>query len=350
MFQKIILSIMLCMITTFSFADVRVGTWNTMRLGSGTDKNFQALASVAQNFDFLAVQEVMTEEGIAQFKSALEAKTGEQWEGLNSHLVGRGNYKEMYSFLWRKSKVEYLDGAVVYLDRSDAFDREPFSARFQDKSNGRDFVAATVHIHYGKSDADRTPEIHSLKDYWTWLGQVYPDTKAIMVMGDFNMNPNDDSWADLKQFAVPLITEGASTLGLANGRFSSLYDNVWVGKGSVNLFSRAQVIQYPAMLNMTNAEARKTVSDHAPLALMLGGSKVAANSNVFSTPSAKIQPALTVASSGPGQGDIHGNKNSKIYHLPGCPNYNVAPQNLVSFSSKSEAEKMGYRMAKNCTQ
>ncbi|MBC7933521.1 MAG: thermonuclease family protein [Rubrivivax sp.] len=49
------------------------------------------------------------------------------------------------------------------------------------------------------------------------------------------------------------------------------------------------------------------------------------------------------------QGSILGNRNSSIYHWPGCPNYNdIAVRNRVAFSSREEAEKAGYRAAKNC--
>ncbi|MEQ1762011.1 MAG: thermonuclease family protein [Pyrinomonadaceae bacterium] len=48
-------------------------------------------------------------------------------------------------------------------------------------------------------------------------------------------------------------------------------------------------------------------------------------------------------------GKIIGNKNSMIYHKPGCSTYNkVAPQNRVYFDSPLEAETAGYRAAKNC--
>jgi deoxyribonuclease-1 len=44
---------------------------------------------------------------------------------------------------------------------------------------------------------------------------------------------------------------------------------------------------------------------------------------------------------------IIGNRSSKIYHLPNCPDYsNVSRRNRVSF--KSEAEAVGYRRARNC--
>lgn len=46
---------------------------------------------------------------------------------------------------------------------------------------------------------------------------------------------------------------------------------------------------------------------------------------------------------------IVGNKKSMIYHLSNCPDYQkIAPQNRVPFKSEEEAQKAGYRKAKNC--
>lgn len=46
---------------------------------------------------------------------------------------------------------------------------------------------------------------------------------------------------------------------------------------------------------------------------------------------------------------IIGNKNSKIFHVPGCSTYNsVSEKNRVLFTSTEEAEKAGYRKAKTC--
>lgn len=46
---------------------------------------------------------------------------------------------------------------------------------------------------------------------------------------------------------------------------------------------------------------------------------------------------------------IKGNKNSKIYHLRGCPNYDdIADHNIVWFKTKEEAKAAGFRMARNC--
>lgn len=47
---------------------------------------------------------------------------------------------------------------------------------------------------------------------------------------------------------------------------------------------------------------------------------------------------------------VVGNKNSKIFHLPGCSGYDrVSEKNRVYFNSAAEAESGGYRIAKNCS-
>jgi endonuclease YncB( thermonuclease family) len=48
--------------------------------------------------------------------------------------------------------------------------------------------------------------------------------------------------------------------------------------------------------------------------------------------------------------EIRGNKRSMIYHWPGCPNYDdIAPHNRVLFTNREQAEKAGYRAARNCS-
>jgi phosphatidylserine/phosphatidylglycerophosphate/cardiolipin synthase-like enzyme len=50
-----------------------------------------------------------------------------------------------------------------------------------------------------------------------------------------------------------------------------------------------------------------------------------------------------------GNGEVHGNKKSKIYHLPACPGYaGLNPASVVVFAHEAAAEQAGYRKAKNC--
>jgi phosphatidylserine/phosphatidylglycerophosphate/cardiolipin synthase-like enzyme len=65
---------------------------------------------------------------------------------------------------------------------------------------------------------------------------------------------------------------------------------------------------------------------------------------------ASVSPAGTVpAAHAGGNGEVHGNKNSKVYHLSNCPGYAGMNQaSLVTFPTEAEAQQAGYRKAKNC--
>lgn len=247
-----------------------IASWNIQHLGQGNNKDYQALGEIGTQFDFIAVQEVMNAEGIEAFKSALEKTSGEPWEAMYSHLVGTASYKEMYAFVWRKSAVEYLDGAVVYLDPGNLFIREPYSARFLNRKSNQAFAASTVHIIYGKRIGERVAELEELANYWQWLEEIYPET-PVMLMGDFNMPPRHKGWQTLKDLGVePLITEelGASTLSTKEGVFANLYDNIWVGSKSF-MIGEVGILEFPKLLGLTHKEARRSVSDHAPVYMHL---------------------------------------------------------------------------------
>jgi hypothetical protein len=66
------------------------------------------------------------------------------------------------------------------------------------------------------------------------------------------------------------------------------------------------------------------------------------------------QPAVNNSSTSTASnttGVIIGNKNSHIYHLPNCPDYDkVSQKNRVEFQSAKDAEAAGYQLAGNCRQ
>jgi endonuclease YncB( thermonuclease family) len=66
----------------------------------------------------------------------------------------------------------------------------------------------------------------------------------------------------------------------------------------------------------------------------------------FSQKQPQGQPATSTSQSAE---EIRGNKQTKIYHWPGCPNYDdIALHNRVRFKTREEAERAGYRAARNC--
>lgn len=339
---------------------LRLGSWNVKRLGQGQGTDFPAMASVAGKFDILALQEVMTESALSKLETALEQQSGESWSVINSHAVGRGSYTEHYAFAWKDRRVAYEDGAVVLIDRADIFSREPFSAHFKFKPTGYDFVFATVHILYGKSESQRLPEIKALADYWVFLQDSYQGVPAIYLAGDFNLPPSHPAFAPLKTYAKPLITKGASTLSGKDGFFVNLYDNIFVPVANVPAVQSAGVFPYPKALGISHEKARAHVSDHAPVFALVGNPSGSSSASTAVTSPAKsgqvlinrpsdirgelAKPAASTS------GVIVGNRNSKIYHLPNCASYSqVSQRNAVQFKSSAEAESAGYRRARNCS-
>jgi hypothetical protein len=48
-------------------------------------------------------------------------------------------------------------------------------------------------------------------------------------------------------------------------------------------------------------------------------------------------------------GEVHGNKHSKVYRVPGCKGYaSMNPASMVPFATEAEAQQAGYRKAGNC--
>lgn len=260
--------IVTCGMSGPALADLKVSSWNIKHLGWGEDKNYQQVAHIISGFDIMAIQEVMDESALKRVVQTLNATTSHQWDYLASHAIGRGSYKELYGFVYRTDAVTYDSGAVVYIDDRDVFAREPLSAQFVDRQTGKPFVMATIHVLYGDSKADRAPEIHALASYWDWLRETYGEV-PVMMMGDFNFSPHDAVFAPLRRAgATPMITSGKTTLSPRNGRFASLYDNIWIEPGTLGIAEKG-IINFPQVLGINHKTARKTVSDHAPIYIVV---------------------------------------------------------------------------------
>ena len=263
--------------TVAAGAEVRLASWNIQHLGWDNDKSYEAVARVSARFDFIAIQELMNAEALERLVETLERKTGEEWESLNSAPLGESSYREKYALIWRDEAVEYTGGATTYVDERDRFAREPFAAPFRAKDSDWTFVAATVHIVYGDTLSDRTPEIRALRHYWDWLAKVYPeDADNRILFGDFNLRPGHDAWEPMREVAEPLITEGGTTLSTNDREFANLYDSILVPLDHDLPITAAGIQDFPALLTETtphywsHEKARAHVSDHAPVYAILG--------------------------------------------------------------------------------
>ena len=120
-------------------------------------------------------------------------------------------------------------------------------------------------------------------------------------------------------------------------------------KRAGNCPAEIQVAQTKPSTTTQAASQPATAATTSPVA-----SPVAAPASVPTVATVQTEPAVTptngASAASSGDGKIIGNKNSKVYHLPGCASYSrVSEKNQVKFDTAAEAEKAGYRLAGNCS-
>jgi len=143
---------------------IRVGSWNIKKLGHGSSKDYDRVATIINsNFDLIAVVEVMQKQNGHPGYDSLMAKLGSEWNGLitNSPRPNTtAGHAEFYAILYRVSIIRPCAGwtrLVYHVDNdggpngtgNDIFSREPayacFEAPLNDSSIGFDFLIAAYH-------------------------------------------------------------------------------------------------------------------------------------------------------------------------------------------------------------
>ncbi|MEL7896545.1 endonuclease/exonuclease/phosphatase family protein [Vreelandella neptunia] len=318
---RLLSGFMLAMAPAVATADMIIGSWNVRQLGWENGKDIKKLAHIIQSMDLIAIQELMSDDALGELVNQLETMTGEPWESMASHSLGKGKrYREHYGFVWRESEVEYAQGAVVFLDHDDVFAREPFSAVFRDVETGLELALANLHVVYGDSVADRVQEVEALGDYWEWLEEVYPSTPR-MIAGDFNLEPGHEAWGELRAAgALPALERVATTLAHETGVFRSLYDNFWYESASLPVTDLG-MIPFPSVFGMEHDVARSEVSDHAPVFMALDDAEL----KLIAWPSASTSP-IDVGQLAPGCIDLN---KSPVTALEGLPHIGPARAGLI---------------------
>jgi len=137
------------------FADIiKIATFN-IRIFSHNSRNDQELLQICKllrEFDCIAIQEVRDTVILDRTVSVLKNQFNLNYKYLASPKIGRG-IKELYAFLYRIDKVEYLEESYVFSDEEDLFIREPFFAKF--KAANFDFYVISIHTIWGDSISER---------------------------------------------------------------------------------------------------------------------------------------------------------------------------------------------------
>ncbi|WP_435345953.1 endonuclease/exonuclease/phosphatase family protein [Haloarchaeobius sp. HRN-SO-5] len=190
-----------------------VGTWNIKEFGGLTEKwragdgdspkrdlhSLRAIIEVLRRFDVIAIQEV-----VGTLKSLRHALKflGDDW-GVMLTDVTRGDAGdgERLAFLFDRRRIQPsgLAGELVVpaeeLENDDIgedalqrqFARTPYAVSF--RSGDRTFILVTLHVDYGDSADERTPELRAIADWLDrWARQINSWDHNLIALGDFNID------------------------------------------------------------------------------------------------------------------------------------------------------------------
>lgn len=261
--KKVVVMLFFIAIVIFG-EEAYIGSFNTLHLGWSKDKDYESMAGFISFFDLVALQEVMTEDGLIELAEALNEKE-DKWEYLISpYPVGSGDYKEYYAFVWNSERVELIREEGYYSGKnSKDFERPPYGATF--KIGEFDLTLVSCHSIFGDSVSQRRIEALMMIDVYEYYQELDEKENDILLSGDFNIPAYDDSFAKMysngDQLYYGIDPTTKTTIGKSG--LSSSYDNIF--------YSYKYTSEYTGnsgIIDFTNGEyrkVRKSISDHLPV-------------------------------------------------------------------------------------
>lgn len=195
--------------------NVLIGTWNLRAFGGLTEKweasendspkrdlhSILCIASILSRFDIIALQEVKGD--LKAFRHTLKI-LGPHWSFILTDVCkGNEGNGERLAFLFDTRKVKLsglacelvVPNEAVEKIREEAFNRQfvrtPYAVSF--KVADKTFILVTLHVIYGKSAADRTPELKAIAQWLKeWSMDINAFDQSLIVLGDFNIDRKGD--------------------------------------------------------------------------------------------------------------------------------------------------------------
>ena len=121
----------------------------------------------------------------------------------------------------------------------------------------------TIHVIFGDRIGDRRAEALLLDDVYHSVQNADPDEQDVILLGDFNLPPEDSGMAEVDSALDPVFADGVRTT-ISD---ASLYDNFWWNRRLVTEWAGASGIDRfdEAVFGNDDAAALLAVSDHRPI-------------------------------------------------------------------------------------
>lgn len=278
-----------------------IGTWNIRAFGGLTEKwvaseddspkrdlhSLRAIVEILRRFDVIAVQEVRGD--LKALRHALKV-LGADW-GLMLTDVTRGSAgnDERLGFLFdrRRIQVSGLAAELVVpqaeLDEvsPDAlqrqFARTPYAVSF--RCGDQTFILVTLHVLYGSSAAERTPELRAIAEWLDrWARDVNSWDHNLIALGDFNIDRMGDERYEAftsTGLEVPEDLHAAPRTIFSGGSAGKFYDQIaWFtedgGRPALSLkHRRSGYVDFRDLAlpsrDLSDFQLSWRISDHYPL-------------------------------------------------------------------------------------
>jgi len=242
---------------------LRLASWNIRSFSSGSrdDEELKLICDVLKGFDLIGIVELRNEEAIRRAERTLELM-GRDYDHLISPPVGR-KVKERYAFLFDRERIRAIDEGKLFPDPEDEFIREPFYATF--RAGRFDFTLILIHVIWGESVWQRRAEVRKLDDVFTEIEEMDPLEQDVILMGDFNLEPDDEGFEELR--SIPTMICLFKPPLKSHVRDTSLYDNIWFQERFLSEYAgRCGIYRFDEeMFGNDDDLASLAVSDHRPV-------------------------------------------------------------------------------------
>lgn len=246
----------------FCSGQTKLLSWNLENLGkSKSDTTIEFIAAMMNDYDVIAIQEVVAGHGgpqaVARIAAALNRK-GNKWDyTISEPTVPRTTKTERYAFIWKTSKLKKIGDAWLEKKYQVLIEREPYLCTFEQQD--KRFTVASFHA----ITKNRQPETEI--KYLKLIPEEYP-TLNLVFTGDFNCPQSHTVFTPLKRMGYPsILVNKKTTLKMVckNGNcLASEFDNMYYNASRIKNLSSGTIHFYKNFGTMKEARA---VSDHLPI-------------------------------------------------------------------------------------
>ena len=259
--KKIFLFVFL-LLSFISFSQIHLVSWNVENLGkSKSDEEIAFMANLINQYDLIALQEVVAGDGGAQAVARLVDKLnrkGNEWDyTISDPTTSTPSKTERYAFLWKTASVKKIGKAWLEKKYANVMEREPYLCTFE--HGNKQFTAVSFHAITKSKQPER--EIK----YFQFFPSAYPKSNLI-IMGDFNCPQSHSVFNPLRKmgFTSALVNQKTSLKrSCKNGQYlASEFDNMYFQKTKIKKLDSGVILFYQ---NFPSLRQAKTISDHCPV-------------------------------------------------------------------------------------